>query len=337
MTNVVAARIEPGDIPEDAAADAVARALAGAHVRCGRAFTGRANFYAEAAGLCVVDRAAVERLNLVDETITLATLEPDAVVKAKEMVATVKIIPFAVSGEAVRACAAVATKPIFHVAPFRPKRVALIQTRLPGLKESILDKTVEATRSRLAALDSTLVAERRCAHSVAELEPEAAPGARREGAGHGAGRRRPSAILDRRDVIPASPMAAGGGRDRPFRHAGRSRQPAAHGPGRRLPPRRWGCRARCARSPRVNWLRLGAAASRRGPPGRCRGAGTHGGGRAADGNPQPAAAPRARATLPETEGHSPDAGRPYRGRRRIGALGDGRGPVEAAWARSTSC
>ncbi len=108
-----------------------------------RAFTGRANFYAEAAGLCVVDRAAVERLNLVDETITLATLEPDAIVKPKEMVATVKIIPFAVRSEAVRACAAVATQPIFYVAPFRAKRVALIQTRLPGLKESILDKTVE--------------------------------------------------------------------------------------------------------------------------------------------------------------------------------------------------
>ncbi|HUB96733.1 MAG TPA: molybdopterin-binding/glycosyltransferase family 2 protein [Stellaceae bacterium] len=208
MTSVVAARLEPGDIAEDAAADAVAGALAGAHVTSGRAFTGRANFYADTAGLCVVDRAAVERLNLIDETITLATLEPDSIVKPKEMVATVKIIPFAVRGEAVRACAAVAARPIFFVAPFHAQKVALIQTRLPGIKESILDKTVDATRARLAALESDLVDERRCAHRVDALEPEL-----RRALDEGvdmvlvAGA---SAILDRRDVIPASVVAVGG-------------------------------------------------------------------------------------------------------------------------------
>jgi molybdenum cofactor cytidylyltransferase len=246
MTSVVAARMEPGDIAEDAAADAVAQALAGAHVRSGRAFTGRANFYAEAAGLCVVDRAAVERLNLIDETITLATLEPDSVVKPEEIVATVKIIPFAVKSEAVSACAAVATQPIFWVAPFRAMRVALIQTRLAGLKESILDKTVETTRARLAALDSTLVADRRCGHRVDELQPELR-GALDDGADMvlvaGA-----SAILDRRDVIPAAVVASGGTID----HFGMPVDPgnlllmarvgSAHVLG--LPG--------CARSPRVN-------------------------------------------------------------------------------------
>ncbi len=213
MVSVVAARLEPGDVAENDAADAVARSLAGPLVRLGRAFTGRANFYAEAAGLCVVDRDAVDRFNQVDETITLATLAPDAVVAPKEMVATVKIIPFAVRQAAVDACARLVASaaPIFAIAPFRPRRVVLIQTRLPGIKETILDKTEETTRERLASLGSTLVAARRCEHREEALAPEI-----ERALGDGATLvlvAGASAILDRRDVIPAAIVACGGAID----------------------------------------------------------------------------------------------------------------------------
>ena len=69
-------------------------------VRIEDAFTGRANLFAEAPGVLVVDRAAVDRLNRVDEAITFATLPAFKPVVAGEMIATVKIIPFAVSGRA---------------------------------------------------------------------------------------------------------------------------------------------------------------------------------------------------------------------------------------------
>jgi len=209
-SQVIAARLEPDDVAENAAADEVARPLAGANVKVGRAFTGRANLYAEIAGLCAVDRGGVDRFNLVDETITLATLPPDAIVSAKEMVATIKIIPFAVRRAAVDACARAAAEsgPLVRIAPFRSLRVALLQTRLPGLKESVLDKTVATTRTRLAALGSTLVAERRTGHREGELGPEIAR-MLAEGAElvlvAGA-----SAIVDRRDVIPAAIVACGG-------------------------------------------------------------------------------------------------------------------------------
>ena len=208
VTSVVTARLEDGDIGENEAAEAVARSLAGPHVTLGRAFTGRANFFADAAGICVVDRSAVERFNLVDETITLATLPVDAVVAPKEMVATVKIIPFAVSQRAVAACTTLASAPLFYVAPFQPWRVMLIQTRLPGFKESILDKTVETTRERLAALGSTLAVERRTGHSEAALASELA--AALAGGAEMVLIAGASAILDRRDVIPAAITACGG-------------------------------------------------------------------------------------------------------------------------------
>jgi molybdenum cofactor cytidylyltransferase len=206
--SVVAARLEPGDVSENEAADRVASALSCPGVSAAPAFTGRANFYAATAGLCLVDRDAVDRFNLVDESITLATIEPGAVVEPKQMVATVKIIPFAVRPETLAACIATVKEAPFEVAPFTPHRVALIQTKLPGLKDSVLEKTVETTRDRLVALGSTLDWERRCAHDEAEFGP-AIGEALQAGASlvlvAGA-----SAILDRRDVIPAAVTALGG-------------------------------------------------------------------------------------------------------------------------------
>src|SRR5207253_10195876 len=104
------------------------------------------------------------------------TLPPVAVVEPRQMVATVKIIPFAVPETAVAKAADFAAKgePLLRVAAFVPCDVALIQTRLPGFKESILDKTRQVTEQRLAALASSLVSEERCDHRVADLAPRIA-------------------------------------------------------------------------------------------------------------------------------------------------------------------
>ncbi|HEY1507343.1 MAG TPA: molybdopterin-binding/glycosyltransferase family 2 protein [Stellaceae bacterium] len=208
-TSVIAARLEPGDVIENAAADRVAAALASEGVSIAPAFTGRANLYAETAGLCLIDRETVDRFNLIDESITIATIEPSTVVEPKQMIATVKIIPFAVRGDALDTCiAAIKNTTLFQVVPFKPHRTALIQTTLPGLKDSILDKTVETTRDRLAEFGSTIEWEKRCPHDPAALAPlidEAVKAGAQLVLVAGA-----SAILDRRDVIPAAVTALGG-------------------------------------------------------------------------------------------------------------------------------
>ena len=80
VAEVTVARLEPGDLSEDAAAAAVAAALAADPAALGLSlsapFTGRVNVFAETAGLLRVDAAAVAALNGVDPAITLATL-PD--------------------------------------------------------------------------------------------------------------------------------------------------------------------------------------------------------------------------------------------------------------------
>src|SRR5881227_3832268 len=176
LSRITVARLDPGDIREDDAAQRIATAAAGPNITVANAFTGRANLFAEARGLLVFDRDRLDRLNLVDEAVTLGTLPPFAVVEPRQMVATVKIIPFAVPEAAVAKAAdfAAAGEPLLRVAAFVPREVALIQTRLPGLKESILDKTRAVTEQRLAALGCRIVSEERCAHATAELAPRIA-------------------------------------------------------------------------------------------------------------------------------------------------------------------
>jgi molybdenum cofactor cytidylyltransferase len=207
---IVVARLDPGDIGEDEAARRIAAAAAGAGISAGPPFTGRVNLHAEAAGVLVFDRARLDRLNLVDEATTLGTLPEFATVAPRQMVATVKIIPFAAPAAAVAECARIAAEggPLLRVAAFRPHAVGLVQTRLPGLKESILDKTKTVTEQRLAALGCGLAFETRCDHSEGALAPLVRQAMSR-GVDmvliHGA-----SAIVDRRDVIPAAVVAAGG-------------------------------------------------------------------------------------------------------------------------------
>jgi molybdenum cofactor cytidylyltransferase len=210
LARIVVARLEPDDVGEDEAARRVAAAAAGAEVEPAAPFTGRANLFAKTRGLLVFDRERLDRVNLVNEAITLGTLPPFAVVESRTMVATVKIIPFAASAEAVERCVAAARSdgPLLRIAPFQPRSIGLIQTRLPGLKESTLDKTREVTDGRLRALGSRLVLEERCGHATAELAPLI-----RDAMGHGIDIlliHGASAILDRRDVIPGAIVAAGG-------------------------------------------------------------------------------------------------------------------------------
>jgi molybdenum cofactor cytidylyltransferase len=209
IDEITVVRLEPGDVREDPAASRIAAVAAGPGVATAPAFTGRANLFAETKGLLVFDRDRLDRLNLVDEAVTIGTLPPYAVVEPKQMVATVKIIPFAVPEDAVARCAAIAAEggPLLRVAAFRSLSVGMVQTRLPGLKESILDKTREVTLGRLQALGCTLAVERRCTHRAAALAAEIAAtiGDVELLLIHGA-----SAIVDRRDVIPAAIEAAGG-------------------------------------------------------------------------------------------------------------------------------
>ena len=132
ISQITVARVDADDVSEDQAAAEIAKAVMGEGVRADRAFTGRANLFAESAGVLVVDRESVDRLNRVDEAITFATLPAFKPVVAGEMVATVKIIPFAVPKYAERQALVAAVNPVVRVAPYKIKKIGVVSTLLPG-------------------------------------------------------------------------------------------------------------------------------------------------------------------------------------------------------------
>jgi molybdenum cofactor cytidylyltransferase len=208
IKHIVVARLEPGDVSEDVAAADIAAAIAGESVHVDRAFTGRANLFARTAGVLVVDKEAIDGLNRIDEAITVATLPAFKPVVAGEMIATVKIIPFAVAAAARDSAVAAAPQPVIRIAPYHIRKVGVVSTLLPGLSSKVIDKTIKITAERLAPANAVIVAERRVPHECAPVA-RALREVLKQGAElaivFGA-----SAIADRRDVIPAALEEIGG-------------------------------------------------------------------------------------------------------------------------------
>ena len=207
VRDIIVAQLDLDDIGENEAARQIASAIGGDNVAVDHAFTGRANLFARANGILRIDAETVDRLNDIDEALTLATLPDYRTVQAGEMVGTVKIIPFAVSAAVLRRALQAGTAPVIEVAPFRPLQVGVISTLLPGLKGQVVTKTLSHLAARLDPAGAKIVADERVPHEVAPLVRAIRDLTRRAdlvvifGA---------SAITDRRDVIPAALEAAGG-------------------------------------------------------------------------------------------------------------------------------
>ncbi len=207
ISHVVIARLEEGDIGEDEAAAQAASALSGENIRVDEAFTGRANLFATCNGVLVAEPSLVDAINAVDEQITLATLPPWRNVVEGEMVATVKIIPFALPRALVARAIDAAAGQYIRIAPYKAMRVAVLSTKLPGLKTSTIDKTLRVMAERLAPAGAKITLDRRIGHDPDELAKAIAE-AKNDAdmiVVFGA-----SAITDRRDVIPAALVASGG-------------------------------------------------------------------------------------------------------------------------------
>lgn len=207
---VVVARPGPDDVAEDEAAEALAARAGGPGARARRPFGGRANLVATGPGIARVDPAQVDRCNGVSEGITVATVAPGARVEEGSLLATVKIIPFAVPRADLEEAAARAGSPgpLLAVDPFRPLRVAHVLTRLPDTPDKLLALSEAGVRDRIEDLGGEVRETRTVAHRTGELA-----GALRSLAGEGldlvlvSGA---SAIVDRRDVVPAAVGEAGG-------------------------------------------------------------------------------------------------------------------------------
>ena len=206
LAELTVARLEPGDVPEDEAAAMLAAALAGPGVAALAPVHGRVNLVATAAGLVRLDAAAIDAVNAVGEALTVGTAPDWARVARGDVVATIKVIPYAVPDAEVAAARVAAGLAAVSLLGFRPIAVDLVLTLSGPLSAKAQAKTEAVTRARLAALGVNFVNFRSCDHA---LEPLAdmlrQPGSVALTLVAGA-----SATSDRGDVIPAAIVAAGG-------------------------------------------------------------------------------------------------------------------------------
>ena len=207
VAQVTVAKLDADDVHEDEAAKTLATALQGEKIRLGTATTGRVNLHALNDGLFDFDPNTINAINRVHESLTVATLMPSTRVVTGQIVATVKIITYAVTSERLELAIGLVNIPL-SVQPLQSSTACLIQTTVPGMKASILEKTRKVTEHRLLERQATLLNEQRVSHSQSAVAD-----ALRQAQSmnpdwiliFGA-----SATSDRNDTVPAAVVQSGG-------------------------------------------------------------------------------------------------------------------------------
>ncbi|MDF1687269.1 MAG: molybdopterin-binding/glycosyltransferase family 2 protein [Parvibaculaceae bacterium] len=210
-TEVFAIFLEAGDVGEDDAANRIAKALCTQEAGLSKmtAFTGRANLFSQSHGLLRVNADLIHKLNRLHEALTVATLPDLAHVAPKQMIATVKIIPFACPLSVLKEAEALLSHTqAFSVASFAPGQSGLILTTLPSTPPKLLEKAKRTLQTRLETYGGTLHQTLTCDHSPTAIA-EAITTLQANNASPifilGA-----SATVDRADAVPAGVVAANG-------------------------------------------------------------------------------------------------------------------------------
>ncbi|MEM9577189.1 MAG: molybdopterin-binding protein [Pseudomonadota bacterium] len=209
VTAITVAALDADDVPEDEAAEMLARAFvpdpAAQGVERTKAFTGRVNLLATGPGVVEMDVAAVEAVNRVHPMITMATVPPYQQMHPGGMVATIKIISYAVPRDALAKACSLAREAIRVTGPVLAS-VRLIISEIPG---GAGDKGWRAISDRVAAFGLQMSPPVMVAHT-AEALADALLAQDSDLTLILTG----SATSDPEDVAPAAVRAAGGQVDR---------------------------------------------------------------------------------------------------------------------------
>lgn len=203
---VTVARLEAGDLHEDAAALTLAQALvtdeAAQNIRISGAGAGRVNLYARGCGIVRLDAQALSAVNAVDPMITIATVPDFHRVDDDGMLATIKIISYGVSETALWQAGAGASGSIW-VQPPVYTTATLIETIVTD--EPPPDKGRRAMGGRLQRMGLDLSPRVIVPHREAELAAALA-----QAPGEVLLILTGSATSDPADVAPAALRQAGG-------------------------------------------------------------------------------------------------------------------------------
>lgn len=198
--------LEQGDVHENEAAAALVQTLAGAGTVPSRAAAGRGNLLAAERGLLDIDLAALEAVNAIDG-LAVATLRRHRVVEQQTILATVKIIPYAVPAASLQIALAAGANAL-RVLPLLPLAVGLVLVGHPSAERRVRAGVEPAIVARVTELGGRLLTS---CYVVAEEQAVR----RAIEAGRAAGAELlmlagETSVMDATDVIPEALRAAGG-------------------------------------------------------------------------------------------------------------------------------
>jgi hypothetical protein len=211
-TSVYVAEIEPDDVDENQAARRIAGAICGPGLQISHASSGRTNLLASEQGILRVD---IERLAQINdrEGVTLSTLMTHAPVHARQIVATIKIIPYAVPEAVVRAAEGIAggSHPVVRLDPLPHRSVGMILSGSMSIHEKLVSDFVPL-RSRIERLGSS-VARTDFVALDDESDEAALASMLKQQLASGIGMillAGETAIMDSQDIVPRAVERAGG-------------------------------------------------------------------------------------------------------------------------------
>lgn len=208
LSAVRVAILAPDDVHEDEAAIRVAQIVAGSGVAIGELHAGRVNLCAVSDGPLMINAEALFSINLIDG-LTIATLPPYTLVTAGQIIATIKIIPFAVPvTDLLQAAAIAGGAGVLWIAPLVRQQFGVALVSSPAARARVERGILPAIAGRITDLGATIVA---CRDLPLDEYEVAAGLADLMAAGSNiiitAGE---TSVVDRDDVIPRAVRRLGG-------------------------------------------------------------------------------------------------------------------------------
>ena len=210
--SVYVAEMEPDDVDENKAARRVAEAICGPGLHITGVASGRANLLADEMGILRID---VDRLAQINECngITLATLATHSPIRARQIVATVKVIPYAVPESVVSEAEAIAgdSRPIVRVDALQSHSVGMILSGSSSIHQRLiadfapLQDRIEKLGSSVTRIDFVALDDERDETALAGMLKEQISAGVKMILIAGE-----TAIMDTHDIVPRAVARAGG-------------------------------------------------------------------------------------------------------------------------------
>jgi len=157
LASIYVVELEPGDVAENAAARRVAEAAAGPGLRLKEASSGKVSLAAQCRGVLQVDIPRLAHINGCDG-IAIATRHNHTVIEEDQIAATVKIIPYAISSDALLQTERAARGPsaLVSVKELKSRPVGFVYTGYPASNERLMRVYSPVLGKRIESLGSNL-------------------------------------------------------------------------------------------------------------------------------------------------------------------------------------